>query len=70
MKGSALAEGNFSQKDLRRALEAYDLTAETFHLLRKGHYGKVYRTTINGDVFVVKVRSPEARAEDVIFTGI
>ena len=57
-----------SDKDLQRALEGYGLVAQDFDLLRKSQYAEVYRTPVDGTDFVVRVRCPEARAEDVIFT--
>lgn len=64
-----MSERTCSDKDLQRALEGYGLEVDgEFHLLRKSQYAEVYRTTIKSSDFVVRVRCPEARAEDVLFT--
>jgi len=64
-----MPDGSYSETQLRNALEAYGVTADAVSYMTRGTFAEVYRVKIGEDDFVARVRSPEAKAEDVVFSS-
>ncbi|MBT4499705.1 MAG: phosphotransferase [Gemmatimonadetes bacterium] len=65
-----MIEGTFSHSQIADALSSYGIEANAIDLMaRSTTFAEVYRVRSNGGDWVARVRSPEARPEDVRFAA-
>ena len=64
-----MAEGTFSHSQVASAFSSYGIEANSIDFMARGTYAEVYRVRSSGEDWVARVRSPEARPEDVCFAA-
>jgi len=65
-----VTQGTFSHSQIADAVQSYGIEADTTEFLARGAFVEAYRVRSEAGHWVARVRSPEARAEDVLFAAV